>query len=82
MAIRLTVLGEPSTDEFGRVAIRFAAQPPGAIVDVSWAPASAHASANYGGWGRRELDVLRAAMIEASRYMNAHPEKLHLYRPL
>jgi hypothetical protein len=82
MAIRLTVLGEPSTDELGRVAIRFAAQPPGAVVNVSWTPVSAHASANYDGWGHRELGVLRAAMQAASRYMNKHPEKLRLYRPL
>jgi hypothetical protein len=82
MSIRLRILGEPSTDEFGRVALKFAAQPAGAVVDVSWTPVSAHASANYDGWGRRELDVLRAAMAEASRYMNEHPEKLHLYRPL
>jgi hypothetical protein len=81
MAIRLRILGEPTTDALGRVALRFAAQPAGAVVDVSWTPASAHASANYGGWGRQELDVLRAAMAEASRYMSQHPEKLHLYRP-
>ena len=81
MAFRLKILGEPTTDEFGRVAIRFAAQPPGAVVDVSWTPVSAHASANYDGWGRHEIEVLREAMAEASRYMSAHPEKLRLYRP-
>ena len=74
------IIGEPRTDELGRIAIRVEASPPGAIVEVSWAPASAHASANYEGWGPSELAILRRAIDEASRYMKEHPEKRSLYR--
>jgi hypothetical protein len=75
------VVGEPSTDELGRVALQVEATPPGAIVEVSWSPVGAHASADYAGWGYQEIDVLRAAIAEASRYMKEHPEKRALYRP-
>jgi hypothetical protein len=74
------VIGEPKTDELGRIAIHVEASPPGAIVEVSWAPSGAHAFANYEGWGPSELAILRRAIDEASRYMREHPEKRALYR--
>ncbi len=74
------VVGEPTTDALGRVAIQVEASPPGAIVEVSWSPAGAHAFAHYEGWGVAELTVLRHAIVEASRYMREHPEKRALCR--
>ena len=72
------IIGEPRTDLLGRIAIHVEASPPGAIVEVSWSPASAHAFADYEAWGvsgLSELTVLRCAIEEASRYMREHPEK-------
>jgi hypothetical protein len=80
--VHYKVVGEPSTDVLGRVAIHVEASPPGAIVEVSWSPASAHAFADYEGWGCGELNVLRGAIEEASRYMKEHPEKRSLCRSL
>ncbi len=74
------IIGEPQTDALGRVAIHVEATPPGAIVEVSWSPASAHAFADYEGWGGSELAVLRRAIDEATRYMREHPEKRSLCR--
>jgi hypothetical protein len=74
------VIGEPITDELGRIGIHVEASPPGAIVEVSWSPVGAHAYADYEGWGPSELAVLRRAIEEASRYMREHPEKRALYR--
>jgi hypothetical protein len=79
-AMYFKIIGEPSTDALGRVAIHVEASPPGAIVEVSWSPAGAHAFADYGGWGTNELSVLRRAIDEASRYMREHPEKRALCR--
>lgn len=78
--VHFRIIGEPKTDELGRVAIHVEASPPGAIVEVSWSPAGAHAFANYAGWGPSELSILRRAIDEASRYMREHPEKRSLYR--
>ena len=80
VATQYKVVGEPSTDPLGRIAIHVEASPPGAIVEVSWSPAGAHAFADYDGWGQGELNVLRRAIDEASRYMREHPEKHALYR--
>jgi hypothetical protein len=80
VATQFKVVGEPSTDPLGRVAIHVEASPPGAIVEVSWSPVGAHAFAEYDGWGHGELNVLRRAIDEASRYMREHPEKRALYR--
>ena len=80
VATQYKVVGEPSTDPLGRIAIHVEASPPGAIVEVSWSPAGAHAFADYDGWGQGELTVLRRAIDEASRYMREHPEKRALYR--
>jgi hypothetical protein len=80
VATQYKVVGEPSTDPLGRIAIYVEASPPGAIVEVSWSPAGAHAFADYDGWGYGELTVLRRAIDEASRYMRDHPEKRVLYR--
>ncbi|HKQ68872.1 MAG TPA: hypothetical protein VJT73_06010 [Polyangiaceae bacterium] len=79
-ATHFRIVGEPSTDELGRIAIHVEVSPPGEIVDVSWSPVGAHASAGYGGWGCAELAVLRRAIDEASRYMHEHPEKRALLR--
>ena len=75
VAVQYKVVGEPTTDVLGRVAIHVEACPLGAIVEVSWSPASAHAFADCDGLGRGELTVLRGAIEEASRYMREHPEK-------
>ena len=80
VAIRCRVVGEPVTDELGRIAIHVEASPPGEIVEVSWCPGGAHAFAEYPGWGTAELTVLRQAIDEAARYMREHPEKRSLYR--
>jgi hypothetical protein len=81
VATQFKVIGEPSTDPLGRIAIHVEASPPGAIVEVSWSPAGdAHAFADYDGWGEGELTVLRRAIVAASRYMIDHPEKRSLYR--
>jgi hypothetical protein len=81
VATQYKVVGEPSTDRLGRIAIHVEASPPGAIVEVSWSPAGdAHAFADYDGWGQGELTVLRRAIDAASRYMIEHPEKRALYR--
>jgi hypothetical protein len=80
VATQFKVVGEPSTDPLGRIAIHVEASPPGAIVEVSWSPVGAHAFAEYDGWGQAELNVLRRAIDEASRYMREHPEKRALYR--
>ncbi len=80
VATQFKVVGEPSTDPLGRIAIHVEASPPGAIVEVSWSPVGAHAFADYDGWGCGELNVLRRAIDEASRYMREHPEKKALYR--
>ena len=80
VALHYKVVGEPTTDALGRVAIHVEATPPGAIVEVSWSPACAHAFADYEGWGFGELTVLRRAIEEASRYMREHPEKRALCR--
>ena len=80
--VHFRVIGEPKTDELGRIAIHVEASPPGAIVEVSWSPAGAHAFADYGGWGSSELSILRRAIDEASRYMREHPEKRSLYRAM
>ena len=75
------VIGEPSTDPLGRIAIHVEASPPGAIIEVSWSPASAHAfAADDAEWGPAEMAVLRSAIDEASRYMLEHPEKRTLCR--
>jgi hypothetical protein len=79
-AMHFRIIGEPQTDALGRVAIHVEATPPGAIVEVSWSPASAHAFADYEGWGGHELSVLRRAIDEAARYMREHPEKRSLCR--
>jgi hypothetical protein len=80
-AVRFKVVGEPTTDALGRVAIHVEASPPGAIVEVSWSPACAHAFfAEYEESGPGELDLLRQAIAEASRYMREHPEKRALCR--
>lgn len=83
VAVQYRVVGEPTTDILGRVAIHVEASPPGAIVEVSWSPACAHAFAEYEAWdvsGVSELAVLRSAIEEASRYMREHPEKRALCR--
>lgn len=83
VAVQYKVVGEPTTDALGRVAIHVEASPPGAIVEVSWSPACAHAFAEYEAWdvsGVSELAVLRSAIEEASRYMREHPEKRSLCR--
>ena len=80
VATEFKVVGEPCTDPLGRIAIHVEASPPGAIVEVSWSPVGAHAFADYDGWGQGELNVLRRAIDEASRYMREHPEKRALYR--
>jgi hypothetical protein len=85
VAVHYKVVGEPTTDALGRVAIHIEASPPGAIVEVSWSPACAHAFADYAAWGMcgvSELTVLRRAIEEASRYMREHPEKRALCRSL
>jgi hypothetical protein len=79
-AMHFKIIGEPSTDPLGRIAIHVEASPPGAIVEVSWSPAGAHAFADYEGWGVSELTVLRRAIDEAARYMREHPEKRALCR--
>jgi hypothetical protein len=83
VAVHYKVVGEPTTDALGRVAIHVEASPPGAIVEVSWSPACAHAFADYEAWGicgLSEATVLRCAIEEASRYMREHPEKRALCR--
>jgi hypothetical protein len=83
VAVHYKVVGEPTTDALGRVAIHVEASPPGAIVEVSWSPACVHAFADYEAWsmnGLSEATVLRCAMEEASRYMREHPEKRALCR--
>ena len=80
MVAEFRIVGEASTDELGRVALKIQAFPPGAIVQVSWSPWGAHATADYEGWGTRESHVLRAAMAAADRYMRANPEVRSLYR--
>ena len=49
MQFHFKVIDEPQTDELDRIAIHVEASPPGAIVEVSWSPAGAHAFANYEG---------------------------------
>ena len=80
MVAEFEVVGEASTDELGRVALQVRAFPPGAIVQVSWVPGGAHATADYEGWGAHEASVLRAAMAEADRFMRANPDALSFYR--
>ena len=56
----------PARTPWDESLIHVEASPPGAIVEVSWSPAGAHAFADYDGWGQGELNVLRRAIDEAS----------------